>query len=40
MAVLANLSIKRKLTIVTMATALSALSVASAIFGVYDYLTG
>ena len=39
MAVLANLSIKRKLTIVTMATALSALTVASAIFGVYDYLT-
>ena len=39
MAVLANLSIKRKLTIVTMATALSALSVASAIFGVYDYRT-
>jgi two-component system sensor histidine kinase/response regulator len=39
MSALANLSIKRKLTIVTMATALIALLVASAIFGVYDYLT-
>ena len=39
MSALANLSIKRKLTIVTMATALIALLVASAIFGIYDYLT-
>jgi two-component system, sensor histidine kinase and response regulator len=36
---LANLSIKRKLTIVTMATALIALLVASAIFGAYDLMT-
>ena len=39
MTALANLSIKRKLTIVTMATALIALFVATAIFGVHDYLT-
>jgi len=36
---LANLSIKRKLTIMTMATAITALLVAGAIFGVYDYFT-
>jgi signal transduction histidine kinase/CheY-like chemotaxis protein len=36
---LASLSINRKLTLVTMATALAALLVASAIFGAYDYVT-
>jgi signal transduction histidine kinase/DNA-binding response OmpR family regulator len=36
--VLANLSLKTKLTVVTMVTALTALLVASAIFGAYDYV--
>ena len=36
---LGRLSIKRKLILVNMATTLSALVVASAIFGLYDYLT-
>ena len=36
---LRNLSIRRKLTIVTMATALTALLVAGGIFGAYDFVT-
>jgi signal transduction histidine kinase/ActR/RegA family two-component response regulator len=37
--ILGRLSIKRKLILVNMATTLTALVVASAIFGLYDYLT-